>query len=166
LKNGDIVADEAPHDLYYNAKTIDTARFLGHTNLFRGVVDGKSLRLCSYVDFPRPVDCTVVLPQKAATALATNNSSVVACIPRNWIQISQQCSPGGLIFKGLAGTPAFTGSDWEFRIIVAGGVEFDVIMEDEHFAHFAMFIDQKTPLSVMISDVALLSDSNEISASH
>lgn len=142
LKNGTVVADGGPRALYYDSRSVDTARFLGHTNFFRGTVSDATLNLTSYLDRNDPFGALPI-----ATTFGNGsehiNREVIACIPKDWIRLSTGADSvslsndgesGFLRLESIVGEPTFSGSEWEIRIRVVSGAEFDVVMLDSDFS--------------------------------
>jgi iron(III) transport system ATP-binding protein len=158
LKKGNIIADGAPPELYYDAKKVDTARFLGHTNLFRGSMSGSTLELQGYLDRPKVSmnPYTVQISRKDPTSFG--DGPILAYVPKNAIEMGMRPAAIHTQFKEKVGRPAFSGSDWELRIRTANGAEFDVLLPEDQYLHFEKCLECNQQLSVVINDVRILAE--------
>jgi ABC-type Fe3+/spermidine/putrescine transport system ATPase subunit/ABC-type nitrate/sulfonate/bicarbonate transport system permease component len=158
LKDGNIIANEKPHALFYDAKTVDTARFLGHTNLFRGFMSGDTLELQSYLDRPDDVMSPCSVRVSSANAKSSGDGKVLAYIPKNSIDIESEATAEHLPFGGIVGDPAFSGSEWELRIRTGNGAEFDVVLPEDEYRRFTKCVENKEKLSVVVHDAQILAE--------
>jgi ABC-type Fe3+/spermidine/putrescine transport system ATPase subunit/ABC-type nitrate/sulfonate/bicarbonate transport system permease component len=156
LKNGKIIADGQPHELYYNANEEDTARFLGHTNLFHGSMSGDTLLLRSYLGRPNVLmsPFTVQVPHDKSNSPEPRPVDVY--IPKNSIEIETEPAAEHMRFLKTVGEDAFSGSEWELRIATVNGAEFDVVLPEEEYQRFRKCRDCNQEMSVVLRDARIL----------